>query len=118
MGKVFVRWQQLTGYPRGDALIYVKVHKRQGHICAAACDEELLGETLEEEPYCITIKNEFFGGDLVDDEDKATSALFQRSSSLNIFGERAVALAIEAGCIDPDNVVRIKGVPHAQMFAI
>ncbi len=94
------------------------MHRRQGHICAAACDEELLGETLEDEPYHIAIKEDFFKGDLVDDEDKATSALFQRSSSLNLFGERAVALGILAGCIDPDSVVRIKGVPHAQMFEV
>lgn len=99
-------------------MIYVKVHKRQGHLCAAACDEELLGETLEEDLYCVTIKEDFFGGDLVDDEDKATGVLFQRSSSLNLFGERAVALGIESGCIDPDNVVKIKGVPHAQMFEV
>ena len=101
-----------------DVLLYVKVHKRQGHICAAACDEELLGETLEDNPYHVTIKEDFFKGDLVEDEDKATSALFQRSTSLNLFGERAVALGILAGCIDPDAVVRIKGVPHAQMFEI
>lgn len=77
-----------------------------------------MGETLDEEPYSVTIKEDFFGGDLVDDDDRATSALFQRSSSLNLFGERAVALGIEAGCIDPDNVVKIKGVPHAQMFEV
>jgi len=99
-------------------VIYVKVHQRRGHICAAACDEELLGQTLEEDPYCVTIKEDFYGGDLVEDNDEATSALFQRSSSLNLFGERAVALGIEAGCIDPDRVVRIKGVPHAQMFEV
>ena len=99
-------------------MIYVKVHKRRGHLCAAACDEELIGETLEEEPYHVTIKEDFFGGDLVEDDDAATSALFQRSTSLNLFGERAVALGIEAGCIDPDNVVKIKGVPHAQMFEV
>lgn len=99
-------------------MIYVKVHRRQGHICAAACDEELLGETLEDDPYHVTIEEDFFKGDLVDDGDNATSALFQRSSSLNLFGERAVAMGILAGCIDPDNVVRIKGVPHAQMFDV
>lgn len=91
---------------------------RRGHLCAAACDEELLGETLDEDPYHVTIKKDFFDGDLVEDKDEATSALFQRSTSLNLFGERAVALGIEAGCIDPDNVVKIKGVPHAQMFEV
>ncbi len=91
---------------------------RRGHLCAAACDEELLGETLEEEPYHVTIEEDFFGGDLVDDDDSATHALFKRSSSLNLFGERAVALGIAAGCIDPEHVVRIKGVPHAQMFEV
>ena len=102
----------------GDTTIYVKAHMRRGHLCAAACDEELLGEILDEEPYHVAIKEDFFGGDLVEDDDKATSALFQRSSSLNLFGERAVALGIEAGCIDPDHVVRIRGVPHAQMFEV
>ena len=99
-------------------MIYVKVHKRGGHICAAACDEDLIGQTLEDDPYHVTIKGEFFQGDLVDDDDLSTSALFQRSSSLNLFGEAAVALGIAAGCIDPDIVVRIRGVPHAQMFII
>jgi len=99
-------------------LIYVKVHKRGAHVCAAACDEDLIGRTLDEEPYHVTIKEEFFRGDLVDDGDPATSSLFQRSSSLNLFGEAAVALGIAAGCIDPDTVVRIRGVPHAQMFII
>lgn len=103
---------------RGDVVIYVKVHKRQGHVCAAACDEELLGETLEEDPYHVTISEGFYRGDLVEDGDPSTSAMFQRCSSLNLFGERAVALGIESGCIDPDNVVRIRGVPHAQMFEL
>lgn len=94
------------------------MHKRGRHLCAAACDEDLIGQTLEDDPYHVTIKKEFFQGDLVDDDDNATSALFQRSSSLNLFGEAAVTLGIAAGCIDPDNVVRIHGVPHAQMFLI
>jgi len=99
-------------------LLYVKVHKRKGHVCAAACDEELLGTTLEEHPYCVTVKESFFKGDLVEDEDPDTVAVFRRASSLNLFGERAVALGVTAGCIEPDKVVRIKGVPHAQMFTI
>lgn len=102
----------------GGKLIYVKTHKRGGHICAAACDEELIGETLEDGPYCVTIKEEFFHGELVEDDDTATSSLFQRATSLNLFGERAVALGVDAGCINPDSVVHIRGVPHAQMFVI
>ena len=41
-----------------------------------------------------------------------------RASSLNLFGERSVALGVAAGCIDAARVVRIKGVPHAQMFIV
>ncbi len=99
-------------------MLYVKVHKRKGHICAAACDEELLGRTLEDPPYHVHVKEDFFKGDLVEDHDKETVSVFQRATSLNLFGERAVALGIESGCIEPDKVVRIKGVPHAQMFTI
>ncbi len=99
-------------------MIYVKVHKRGDHICAAACDEELIGETLEEGRYHVTLTTEFYQGDLVEDRDPSTTALFQRATSLNLFGERAVTLGIEAGCIDPNAVVRIRGIPHAQMFYI
>jgi hypothetical protein len=99
-------------------MIYIKVHKRGGHVCAAACDEELLGETLEEGPYCVTVKEGFFKGDLVEDDDKDALVMFRRASSLNLFGERAVALGVAAGCIDATTVVRIKGVPHAQMFIV
>jgi len=99
-------------------MIYVKVHKRGGHVCAAACDEELLGTTLEEGPYCIMVKAGFFKGDLVEDDDAGTLAVFRRASSLNLFGERSVALGVAAGCIDAATVVRIKGVPHAQMFIV
>jgi hypothetical protein len=99
-------------------MLYVKVHKRGGHVCAAACDEELLGATMEDSPYCVTVKESFFKGDLVDDSNEATLALFRRASSLNLFGERAVALGVSAGCIEPHRIVRIKGVPHAQMFVV
>ena len=99
-------------------MIYVKVHKRGDHLCAAACDEELIGETLEEGRYHVTLTEDFYRGDLVEDQDPRTSALFQRATGLNLFGERAVALGIEAGCIDPKSVIRIRGVPHAQMFYI
>jgi hypothetical protein len=117
-GKIYLCQTPLVSHPGGVPTIYVKVHKRGGHLCAAACDEDLLGQTLEEDPYYVTIKEDFFRGDLVEDDDPSTSALFQRSTSLNLFGEAAVALGIEAGCIDPDNVVRIRGVPHAQMFEV
>lgn len=102
----------------GVRVIYVKMHKRQGHICTAACDEELLGRTLEEDPYHVTVKEEFFEGELVEDDDGPTSALFRRSNSLNLFGERSVAMGIECGCIDPAHVIRIQGVPHAQMYEV
>ncbi len=99
-------------------MIYVKVHKRGGHVCAAACDEKLLGATLEDGPYCVMVKESFFKGELVDDHDEETQAVFRRASSLNLFGEHAVALGVRAGCIDEATVVRIKGVPHAQMFIV
>jgi len=99
-------------------MIYVKVHKRDGHVCAAACDEELLGSTLEDGPYCVQVKEGFFKGELVADDDADTLVMFRRASSLNLFGERSVALGVAAGCIDAARVVRIKGVPHAQMFIV
>nr|WP_269082561.1 DUF424 family protein [Acidiplasma aeolicum] len=36
----------------------------------------------------------------------------------NLVGERVVSAAINANYIDPENVIRINGVPHAQLAKI
>ncbi|MCK4902596.1 MAG: DUF424 family protein, partial [Thermoplasmatales archaeon] len=33
----------------------------------------------------------------------------------NLVGEKTIKCAIELGLVDPDCIIKIKGIPHAQM---
>jgi hypothetical protein len=78
----------------------------------AACDEELLGKTLSEGEVELHVDPGFYEGSRVDEE--ALSAHLAGCTVANLVGERVVGLAIEMGMVDPENVLRIDGIPHAQ----
>ncbi|PSQ43386.1 DUF424 domain-containing protein [Halobacteriales archaeon SW_7_68_16] len=63
----------------------------------AVCDDGLLGRTFEDGAVSITVTEEFYGGDEVDDE--AAVAALGRADVANIVGEKAVAVAVEHGFV-------------------
>ncbi len=79
----------------------------------AICDCELLGKTFDEGKLSLTVDAAFFG------EEEATKGDVARAlagaSIANMVGEMAVACAMESSYIDGKNVLRIDGVPTAQM---
>lgn len=93
--------------------MYLKTHKVSGEVMIAVCDCELLGKTFEEGMLSLTVESAFFG-------EKAATALevakaLSGATIANMVGERAVACAIETSCIEGKNVLKIGGVPTAQM---
>ncbi|WP_297092761.1 DUF424 domain-containing protein [Thermococcus sp.] len=94
-------------------MIYVKVYRVQGEVLLAACDEELLGKTFREGELKLEVKERFYKGELVDEE--ALETMLGEATIANLTGERCVGKAIELGYIDETRVLRIQGVPHAQM---
>ncbi|MBU1939169.1 DUF424 family protein [Candidatus Micrarchaeota archaeon] len=82
----------------------------------ACCDKELLGKRLKEGKYDVTVERDFYGGELSTPEK--LRELLSEAESANIFGERAVKVAIEEGLISAGNIIRIGGVPHVQIFRI
>jgi len=44
--------------------------------------------------------------------------LFASYSLFECFGEKTINFAIKCGLIDPDSVIIIDGVPHAQIFRV
>ncbi len=79
----------------------------------AVCDHELLGKTFDEGELCLSVEAAFFG------EEEATAQEVAKALAgatiANMVGERAIACAIETSCIDGENILRIDGVPCAQM---
>ncbi|MEO2152472.1 MAG: DUF424 domain-containing protein [Thermococcus sp.] len=94
-------------------MIYVKVYRVQGEVLLAACDEELIGKTFREGELKLEVKERFYKGELV--EEERLKELLDEATIANLTGERCVAKAIELGYVDPERVLRIQGIPHAQM---
>ncbi len=94
-------------------MIYIKVYRVQGEVLLAACDEELLGKTFKEGELKLEVKERFYKGELV--EESALEGLLEEATIANLTGQRCVSKAIELGYVDEERVLRIEGVPHAQM---
>ncbi|WP_276260375.1 DUF424 domain-containing protein [Haloglomus litoreum] len=78
----------------------------------AVCDEATLGESYANGRVSLTVTEEFYGGEVADDE--TVLAALARASTANLVGEQAVETAIEGGFVDPENVLDLDGTVHAQ----
>ncbi|MGQ3412689.1 DUF424 domain-containing protein [Natrinema sp. LN54] len=92
----------------------VNERETQEGLLVAVCDEAVLGETFEEGELSLTVTEEFYGGDTVD-EDAVVESL-SRAAVANIVGTRAVELAVEEGFIDEANVLEVGQTLHAQLL--
>ncbi len=83
-------------------------------LLVAVCDEGLLGETFEDGELSLTVTEEFYGGDTVDERTVIES--LARATVANIVGTRAIELAIENGFVDEANVLDVGTTRHAQLL--
>ena len=83
-------------------------------LLVAVCDRDALGETYESDEVSLTVTEEFYGGESVD-EDEVVDSL-SRATVANIVGERSVELAIEHGFVDERNVLEVGTTLHAQLL--
>jgi len=94
-------------------MISIKMYRRGNDLLVGACDEKLLGKKFEDEKYQIEVKKDFYGG------EKVTSEVLQKfledATIANLVGDETIKAAVDIGLVDPDTVIKIKGVPHAQM---
>ncbi len=97
---------------RSDSGFWVKLHPGGIDMILAACDSELLEKSFNEGKLRITVYREFYGGVLVD--DRGLVQHMKSATILNLVGERCIEKAIEAGWVDPANIITIQGIPHAQ----
>ena len=94
--------------------MYLRVHKSYRNV-VAVCDSELVGKKFEEGKFQLDVKENFFKGDKVS-EDEAILIMRRMSledSTFNIIGEKSVNTAIKAEIIFKDSVRKIAGIPFA-----
>ena len=64
----------------------------------------------------VEISRAFYEGEYVSEEELQKA--LQNATTANLFGEKTIKCAIKCGFIDPDSVIMIDCVPHAQIFRI
>jgi hypothetical protein len=84
----------------------------QGRMVAVA-DVAIVGEVYEEKGVRVDVDPDFYG-ETVTVREEVMKAL-RGASIANLVGEEAVEAGLDADVIDEENVLRIDGVPHAQM---
>ncbi len=93
--------------------INMKIANINDEVVLMAADSELIGRELRDGKLHLTVKSEFYG------EMKVSEDTFISSLSIctiaNLVGKRVVSAAINAKYIEPENVIKINDIPHAQL---
>jgi hypothetical protein len=108
--------QDITSWRRRNELITARVYQRGKEIVLAACDKDLLGKMFREGELHIEVVRDFYEGEDVDEETLVNRLSI--ATIANLVGEITVKIAIKHRFINEDCVLRIAGVPHAQMVRI
>ncbi len=94
-------------------MISVKIYKQGDDLVIGACDEQLLGKKFRHGKLQIDVAKNFYDGERI---DKKTLEKFLLDATIaNLVGKETVNCAINLGLVDPDCILKIKGVPHAQI---
>jgi hypothetical protein len=96
--------------------VYVNLKKIGRNVLLAICDCEVLGKTLREGKIVFHIKDEFYNGGRVSIEEAV--GMIENSTIVDMVGENCVEKAVEKGYVHPEAVLRIEGVPHAQIIKL
>jgi hypothetical protein len=96
--------------------MFMKRYNTDNHIIVAVCDKNIIGKAFREGEFVLKLDEYFYKGKETD-KDEVQDAL-SCATIANIAGEKSVACAVECGCIDPETIIFIGGIPHAQMVRI
>ena len=94
-------------------MISIKIYRQGTDTLVGACDEKLIGKKFEDGKFQIDVKKEFYDGERI--TPNILKKFLEEATIANLVGELTIKAAIEMGLIDEDCIIRIKGVPHAQM---
>jgi hypothetical protein len=94
--------------------VYVNLKQDGRNVLLAICDCELLGRTLREGKIVFHVRDEFYNGRKASVEEAI--GMINNSTIVNLIGKCCVEKAIAEGYVHPEAVLKIEGVPHAQII--
>ena len=96
-----------------NIMIYIGIYHQGNDLLIGACDEHLLGKKYKDGKLRLHVDENFYGSKKISKE--LLKKYLQDATIANLVGESCVKIAINMGLVDPSCVIRICGVPHAQM---
>ena len=96
--------------------VYVNLKQIGKNVLLAICDVELLGRTLREGKIVFHVKDEFYNGRKASVEEAVS--MINNSTIVNLVGKNCVEKAIAKGYVHPEAVLKIEGIPHAQIIKL
>lgn len=94
-------------------MISVKIYRQGDDVVIGACDEHLLGKKFRKGKLQIDVAKRFYDGERID--KKTLESFLNDATIANLVGDETVTCAINIGLVDPDCILKIKGIPHAQI---
>ena len=97
-----------------DFKMFLKVHQSYRDVIAI-CDSDLLGKRFEEGRFQLEIKENFFAGEKISEEEAISTikSLSREDATFNIVGEKSINAALKAKIISEEEVGEIRGIPFA-----
>ncbi|MBU0907461.1 MAG: DUF424 family protein [Nanoarchaeota archaeon] len=94
--------------------MYLKVHESYRKVVALA-DSELIGKTFEEGKKQLSITENFYKGDLMEEEKviEALKDLALDDATFNIVGKKSINTALKAEIIAKEMIAKVQGIPFA-----
>jgi len=92
--------------------MFINIIKTYRNV-VAVCDEELIGKKFEEGILQLDIKESFYKGKEVSEEEaiKLMISLSDEDSTFNIVGEKSVKAALKAGVLVKNSIKTVEGIP-------
>ncbi|RLG98097.1 DUF424 domain-containing protein [Candidatus Bathyarchaeota archaeon] len=93
--------------------VYVNIWRWPRCVMVSVCDEELLGKVLREGDLVFEVNEKFYKGSRMTVEEALVH--LRNCNIANLVGEKIVEAAIKEKIVHPEAVIRIAGIPHAQI---
>lgn len=91
--------------------MYCKTYSAENNTILACCDKEVLGKNLKEGNYEVSIDEDFYKGEEINEEKLAE--LLKEANNINLFGKKSVGVAVKQGLLSEKDIIKIEGIEHA-----
>ena len=94
-------------------MILVKLHEAENRRILCLCDKNLIGKKFEEGKKILDISRGFYYGKEIGND---IGDLIRHASIINAVGKESVQLLLDKKITNKEDIKKIKGIPHAQLF--